>query len=456
MTKKRTTSTSGRPLAVLAVLGALAALWALFLWTELASARSGGTPFCGFADDGDCGALWDAAFAGTVHRLTGLPVAAWGVVWGLGALLLPLAALAALADGRGAARPLAAVRWTAAAGAVGVVVMLLASAVEGLFCTSCAATYVLTLAYAGVAFFVLEPRGALRFEGWETALAATAGVWLLLLYPGLHTPKSVAKEEQRVLAEAAGRKAANPGRDAGAVPNPGRESSLSPQAEQQLAELIGSLNPQMRQGLSDSLAIYRASDVYQEAPRVLHGSADAPVRITEFTDALCSHCANLHATLNYLRNLLPPESFSVDSRQFPLDGNCNDKLQVRGPESVRCLASRARVCLEDSPQAFEAAGAIFERQEGLTPEGLYEAVAPFVDRAALEACVASSETARKLAEDVEYAWHFEPHGTPLVLINGREGPSFGPFLYAMVLTGGADDHPLFADLPPPHTDAHMH
>ena len=134
---------------------------------------------------------------------------------------------------------------------------------------------------------------------------------------------------------------------------------------------------------------------------------------------------------------------------MPSSGNCNSKLTIRGPEDVRCLAARAQICMEDTPHAFEYSGAIFERQRELAEDLVYALAEPYMDRAALEDCVASRETARKLATDVEYAWHFKPHGTPLVLVNGREVPAFGPLVYALVLTGGRADHPAFASLPPP-------
>ncbi len=437
---------SGRVLGVLAACGALSSLWAVFLWTELVAARSGGTPFCGFSGASDCGALWDAAFASTIHRLTGLPVAAWGLVWGLVALLLPLAALANLADGRPSARAVSAVKWTAAAALAGVVALLGASAMEGLFCTSCALTYVLSLAYGALAFLYLAPRGPLRRPGLGTALAATVGAYVLLLYPGLQTPKSLAREEQRVLAQAAQQKAAVPATSDPATTDP---AAGDPELERQLEDLLGTLNPQALQAVSNTLAVYRGSSVHQEEPRALQGSPDAPVRITDFTDARCSHCATLHGTLNYIRSLVPSSRFSLDSRQFPLDGNCNNKLTIRGPEDVRCLAARVQICMEDSPHAFEYSGAIFEKQRDLSSDLVYQLAAPHMDRAALEACVASSETARKLAEDVEYAWNFRPTGTPLVLLNGREVPAFGPLIYALVLTGGRADHPAFARLPPP-------
>ena len=56
------------------------------------------------------------------------------------------------------------------------------------------------------------------------------------------------------------------------------------------------------------------------------------------------------------------------------------------------------------------------------------------------------------------ATRHEFEGTPLVLVNGRKGSAFGPFLYAMVLTEGRPDHPAFGALPapkPPHHD-HAH
>jgi serine/threonine-protein kinase len=453
---KQATAKSGTALAVLAALGAVSALWALFLWTELVRSRAGGTPFCGFGG-GDCAALWDAAFAAAVHRLTGLPVAAWGLVWGGAAFAVPILALAALADGRGAARLLGAVRWTAIGGLAGLVALLAASAAEGLFCTSCALTYVLALAYGGVAFFVLAPRRPLRPQGLATAAVASAGVWVLLLYPGLETPKSLAREDQRAMAGAAAR-AAERGETPPASESPptaqrAADGERDPRLEQQLPEFLASLEPQLKQSLSDTLAVFREGERHEEPPRALQGSADAPVRITEFTDALCSHCATLHGTINYLRTLLPADAFSVDSRQFPLDGNCNDKLPARGPESVRCLAARAQICMEDTEHAFEFAGAVFERQRDLTREIVYEIAAPFMDRSRLSSCVESSETAAKLAADVDYAWHFEPHGTPLVLVNGRESPSFGPLLYALVLTGGDPDHPQLSELPPPDPQA---
>jgi serine/threonine-protein kinase len=63
--------------------------------------------------------------------------------------------------------------------------------------------------------------------------------------------------------------------------------------------------------------------------------------------------------------------------------------------------------------------------------------------------MASSETALKLRQDIEYAHQHNIQGTPLVVVNGREAPAFVPFLYALIMAGGDASAPAFAALPPP-------
>ncbi len=451
-----------RILTILAGLASLSALWAVFLWRELLAARAGETPFCGFGDSTDCGDLWAAAFASTLHNSTGMPVAGWGLVWAMVAAMLPLAALAYPGGQRRQDALATAIEVTAAAGVVGVVVLLGASAAEGLFCTSCALTYVLTLAYAAVTYLTLrrpEPRSP---QGLALAAGATVASYLILLYPALNTPKSTSDEGQRALAEASrlARTATTPSR----TPANGDTPSTivgGVDVDRMLEEFVSTLRPQVLQGLSDALYLYRKGAEYPpETARVLaSGKPDARVRITEFTDILCSHCATLHQVMAQLAEILPPGSFNLDARHFPLDGRCNSHLRPREGDQVRCLAAMAQICVEETGQSFKFGSALFERQRGLTSEQVYELSAPFIDRDRLDACMSSDDTRRKLADDVDFAWRYKPHGTPLVLVDGREGNSFPPFLYAIILAGGNADHPAFASLPtpnppPPHDHAH--
>lgn len=412
----------------LSLVGALASGWAIFLWHQLIIARSGAEPFCGFGDSGDCAALWDAEFAARVHDLSGLPVAGWGLVWGVAATLLPLFAVTASRE----ARPpwVQACRLVAWLGVVGVLGLLLVSAQAGLFCVSCSVTYVLSLAYAGGAIVGL-PKSSQAKAWWLTA-GALGIAWLALLWPGQATPKNLQRAGQQVLASS---------------PQPGGKDDVLT-----LEEFVTGLDANLQQGLSDTLTMYReAPEVAgQPAPRnLVHGSASAPVLITEFTDTLCSHCATLHGNLGYLEATLPGHLFAVDARHFPLDGNCNPHLEIRGPESVRCLAAKARICMAEAGHDAEYSGVLYQNQRQLTEAMVFDLAAPFSGSETLASCVESPRTAKALTEDVEFAWLFEPSGTPLVLVNGRQGNAFGPFLYAMILAAGDADHKAFAVLPPP-------
>jgi serine/threonine-protein kinase len=430
-------------LAALAGLGFAASLLAAFLWAELVVSRSGGASFCG-PGASDCASLWNGAFASGVHRRTGLPVAAWGLVWGVVAATLPLLALLAQARGHRTPAMYTAIRMTAAAGAATIAVLLAVVAGERVFCLGCAATYLLVAGYAGIAL-AGWPRAGWPEAGRGLAFAAvgTGAAFVLLLYPGLQTPKAAGDAARAAMATAA----------TSAMPAGAGDTA----ADRQLAELIATLAPPLKQRLADSLAIYRgAAPQPGPEPRALRGSARAPVRITEFTDVLCEHCADLHATLAALDQHVAPGSYSVDSRQFPLDGGCNPMVQRRPAESERCIAAKARICLEANPGSEEYAGKLFENQQGLTIARVYALAGPYIPRKDLEACVGSAGTQALLEEDVQFASRFDSDGTPIVAVNGRKGTSFGPFLLAMVLAGGNAGHPAFGALPPGNPTAHIH
>jgi serine/threonine-protein kinase len=425
-------------LAGLVALGFASSLWALVLWGELVLARQGGTPFCALGTRTDCTALWDSAFASGVHRLTGLPVAAWGLAWGTGAFALPLLLLERRARGEAAPAFVTAIRLLAVVGVVVVFALLGVAASERAFCLGCLGSYLLVGGYAGIALlrwssagFHEAPRGA------ALAFSAVALAFLVLLYPGLHTPRNAGAAGRAAVADAKG-------------------GAPSADAEEKLREFVGSLRPDLRQTLSDSLGIYRGSPVIPlPAPRAVVGPAAAPVRITEFTDVLCSHCAELHETLDALRASLPEGSFSVEPRQFPLDSACNPMMRGKS-DPVRCLAAKARICLEGKEGAPAYAAALFQNQKGLTSEQVFSLAAPYMPRSALEACVGSPAAAGRLADDIALASQTDADGTPIVLVNGRRGTSFGPFLFAMVLTRGDADNPAFAALPPANPAAHLH
>jgi outer membrane biosynthesis protein TonB len=222
----------------------------------------------------------------------------------------------------------------------------------------------------------------------------------------------------------------------------------------ELEEMISRLSPQHRQALSDGLAAYSRNDrVPMHPARMLVGSPSAPVRITEFTDVLCGHCATLHKSIGVLREMVPSGSFALEPRQFPLDSECNPAVEMSSGKGVSCLAARAMICVEEDWMAF--AGALFENQRWLTKRKIYDIASRFVPRQRFEDCISSPETEAKLEDDIAWALDHEIQGTPLVLVNGREVPHNLQLLYAMVLAKADPAHPAFAVLPPPQPQARL-
>lgn len=439
----------------LVVLAALSGLWSVVLWMELVLLRTGGSSFCATEGKLDCSAVWNGRFASEIQGLTGLPVAGWGLVWSAVAFSLGLAGLSRAARGRSIGKIFSAVRVTAIAGAAGVLLMLAASFVAGAVCLGCLAMDALVAAYAVIALRRWRPFG---LPDWPRAAALAAGcavaAFLVLLYPGLRTPKSTAEAGRRAVAAAAMPAASE------AAPPAGSDAS-SPggaQRDKAIADMIASLEPRLKQTLADSLAIYRASSPQQlPPPRSLVGPEMSPVRITDFTDILCEHCAGLNETLRTLRQSVPPGSYSVDSRQFPLDGRCNPLLKPGGNrDDVRCVAAKLRICVEPSGKEPELAAALFEKQEGLTRSAAIDIASRFLSRQQIDSCLDSREVEQALQQDITAASQFDSDGTPIVAINGRKGTSFAPFLYAIVLNRGKADNPAFAALPAGNPTAHLH
>jgi protein-disulfide isomerase len=415
-------SPSARRLAVAVVLAAAHGAWATFEWVQLLSARRGGTATCLLGDGDACTAAWDSAFAGAVHARTGLPVAGWGLAWSVAALALPLAAWVRGARG-GATDPFwSGARWLALAGIAAVLGLASVLARLGTFCGTCAVTYALVLAYAATCLTGPRPARAAFRRGAGAAVLATALGWVVLLAPGLWTPRA------------------------------GEESSVTGVAPNGLGPWLASLPATPRQVLSDTLALTRSHPVRSlPAPVSLLGSPTAPVRITAFSDALCIHCAQLHFALVQMRERLPPGTFAIESRHFPLDGTCNPQVPRVG-DGLRCLAARAVLCVEEDAgdaAGFSFSGRLFEERTRLDPARVRDLAREFVDPAWLERCLADPAIEARLQRDIALATELGIQGTPLVLVNGRETPNFPPLLEALILASGDPSHAAFASLPPP-------
>ncbi|NIP96327.1 MAG: cupin, partial [Akkermansiaceae bacterium] len=173
-------------LLALASLGAAQALWAAFQWYELGEMRRGGETLCDLVGGG-CGVAWNSPAATAIHEATGLPVAAWGVVWGVAAAA---AALFRLKSERNELN--GAIRLLAAAGVLACLALTVLLLQNGAICMTCLVTYGLVLGYAAIAFWV--PLGGVD---WALGAAIAAGfcavVFGLALLAGRDTPTETAQ-----------------------------------------------------------------------------------------------------------------------------------------------------------------------------------------------------------------------------------------------------------------------
>ena len=422
-----------RALLVASGLGLVQTGWAAFQWYELLVARAGGQVVC-IGGGGHCADVWDSPFASLVHARTGLPVAAWGVAFGLVALALPLVARIRLARRRAAEAWLGATFVAAIAGVAGAAVLLTASLQFGHLCTTCATSYLLALGYAAAAFWATGlPVPAALARGAPLALALIGVAWLVLLVPGRRTPQNTMAAGARAIAAA-------PGAGVGSTPE-----------EREISAFIASLPAEARQSLSDTLASYAASGEFTLPPaRVTIGAPMPRIELTEFTDTLCAHCKQLHETLLELRRRFGESAFSVAPHQYPLDPTCNANIPGdKEPEPLRCLAARLQICAEGKPGQFDFVGKLFENQSALSEAMAWQLAAPLGPRAELEACVKSPDTEAKLQSDIAWAAKHGISGTPFLFVGRRQAIAYPPLLYVLALTRGASSNPAFAVLPPP-------
>ena len=237
---------------------------------------------------------------------------------------------------------LTAVRLTAAAGLVSVFVLLGVSAAERTFCSSCAITYVLVGAYAGIALFGWSRLGLPRpGAGAAWTAAATA--------PPISSCSRWVRAPRCGGARGAGAVGAR--RRRRSRPRPRRLRGLAPSAG---AAGAGRFAPPLSRGAG------RAAPAAALAPgpgrragarhrvdrrplRPLRGSA----RVWEAAAAAA-----------------PVRELAIESRHFPLDAECNP-LMKSAPGSG-ALPGRARADLPGArPDVLRPPGSLFANQRGL-------------------------------------------------------------------------------------------
>lgn len=421
---------SGAALGLLFATSAALTGLAVYQWLELLEVRAGKTPACAINETVNCTKVWDSPLSHRIQEYLIVPVAGLGVLWGVVALVLSflfVQRLRATGDGSTFRAPLKV--W-AMAGLLACVMFATASLQAKAVCLTCLGTYALTIGFAIAALGMLGgpaiPPGGELVPGLGWALALAAPVYLGLLYPGQRTPTKTTAE---AVVEKLDQHDPN---DFGALlaSLPEREKLSTAWARDQWKKSV-------------------PKDTSMFPVHLRKGEATAPVRIVEFSDVLCGHCAQFEALHHEIERMAPPGTMSFEPRYFPLDGECNPDIPGKTGNGVRCYGAKLQICAEKSPKFWEIRQEIFANQAQLDL-GMLLAIATRhgLDGASLNECIKSPETAKRLAEDIAYAKLHGIEGTPLVLLNGRLAPPAPAFLLGMVLAKGDVDAPWFLSLPP--------
>lgn len=457
---------------VLIALGVAEALLALFQWMELLLVRSGGSTVCGINDVINCQKVWDTDFASAVHHFLGVPVAGLGVAWGLAATAVSLAWTHDLLTGKGGDAAGAGLKLLGLAGVLASIVFAIVSFRASALCLTCLATYVLVLVFAIAAWRLVPggavPSGSSLKGGLVWAVGAVVVAYLVVLGPGIATPHRDDGGAERLK----GFTAASSGPSSGHAPDAGAPATASQPAsgataprpltdrERDLVEFLRQVPDDEKQQLANLIGIYRAQPKPEgelPPPREgsVQGSKDAPVKLVEWVDIRCPHCRALNEGLHELMRAAPPGSFSIEARAFPLAQECNPNVPRPDPTGVNCTAAKALICLEGTKDFWTIRDALFSAQQELTSvdKVLDIATSTGTNRAELKRCIDSPETKQKLDDDVKYAMRYDPHGTPIVTVNGKEAVPVIPLLFALVMTEGDPSSPAFNVLPMANLDA---
>lgn len=432
---------SALPPATILILGLSAVLLGAYQWYDLVQWRSAGqVPFCTIGVHLDCSRVWDSPLSLQIQRLSGIPVPGWGIAWAAVVTFLAVRLLFGVKRGQALDAPIQALRLTVLVGTAVILGLLVYSIALGTFCLTCIAFYVIVLL---IAFFTLRYLRGSADASWGRILANSAVplmvAFAIMIYPGTRTPlhNALAQPIKSMVKNNAGGPAPSTDKAGATQKNP-------------MASFLSSLPEALQQAISQSLVKYRREPRLAhpvDTGRLVYGTVSAPVHLTEWIDIRCPHCRHMEETLQEIREVTPPGSWSWELHHFPLDGECNPVIR-RDAGGISCLAAKILICQSGSPDANTLRDDMFKHQRELTKERLWQMSAKTPEqRTRLKQCVDSSKTREALRNDIQTALQYKIEGTPLIVINGKKATPIPAFIYSLIVAMGRENDPGFNVLP---------
>ncbi|MFP5385845.1 MAG: thioredoxin domain-containing protein [Bacteriovoracia bacterium] len=299
----------------------------------------------------------DAATYSMISNLAGIPISFFGIIVGLLFLFTSL-------------MPSEALERTSSAVSkynfIGCIVLFIYSiTVLGSLCPFCTLYYVLS----GIAAFLLWKHG---INSWVPDMKV-AGLWGVLLIIGSFLMYQNTK---------------------------GKED---------LSEKVSASVVEQYQKLPD----LGAPDM--ESPYKIHMAtekfADAPIRITVFSDFQCPYCKVVAEQMPQLIRRYS-DKINVQYMFYPLDAKCNANVKGRFHDSA-CDAAYLAAC---NPEKFEEVhDEIFANQEKLG-----SALGDIAQKYDLKGCMDNAEIKNKVIEAINQGTKYNLKSTPTIILNGKK------------------------------------
>lgn len=150
----------------------------------------------------------------------------------------------------------------------------------------------------------------------------------------------------------------------------------------------------------------------------------AVMTLVEFADFRCHHCKNASYSLNAFISAHPDVRFEFYN--FPLDGACNDKIEVSS--GMSCRLSATVHCAEKQGRGWEVHEAVFAKQEAINRLAntaeldvlLSKEVSKFgLNWESIQNCITDPSTMDAIRAQAKQGALVNVQGTPSLFANGK-------------------------------------
>jgi protein-disulfide isomerase len=158
------------------------------------------------------------------------------------------------------------------------------------------------------------------------------------------------------------------------------------------------------------------------------GSAQAPIRVVEFSDFLCPFCREIAGAFS---NFIPKngDRVALYYKNYPLDQACNASLKSTVHPGA-CVVALGAICAQDQGRFWPYHDKVFSNppKDPKPPDVVRIAAEAGLDGAAFESCLNAPRTRDRLTAEVAEGKNSGVNATPTLFINGKRLPRINDFV----------------------------